>query len=138
MKGKTIAEIRIGDAASYTKTITDEDVRLYAQVSGDHNPLHLDDAFAAATPFGRRVAHGMLSASLFSTILGTMLPGEGSIYLSQELKFVKPVYPGDTVTATATVSHLYPEKNRVVLDTVAVNQHGEVVVKGHAKMMPAT
>lgn len=137
MTGKTIAEIQVGDSASYVKKITDADVHLYAMVSGDFNPLHLDEAFAKTTPFGTRVAHGMLSASLFSTILGTKLPGEGSIYLSQELKFVKPVYLNDTITATVTVSHVYPEKNRIVLDTVAVNQNDEPVVKGHAVMMPA-
>jgi 3-hydroxybutyryl-CoA dehydratase len=95
--------LKVGDSASLTKTITDADIRAFAELSGDRNPIHLDDEYAATTRFGRRIAHGMLTASLISTVLGTELPGIGTVYLSQNSQFVAPVYPGDTVTARVTV-----------------------------------
>lgn len=136
MKGKTIHELKIGDSASFAKTITDADVKTFAGVSGDFNPVHINEEFAKDSMFGQRIAHGMLGASLFSTVLGTQLPGEGAIYLGQELKFTKPVFLGDTITATATVSELNVEKNRVIMETVATNQRGEVVIKGQATLLP--
>jgi len=136
MKGKTVHEMKIGDSASFSKTITDFDVKMFAGITGDFNPVHIDKEFAKNTLFNDRIAHGMLIASLFSTVLGTQLPGEGAIYAGQELKFTKPVYLEDTITATVTVTELDVEKNRVVLETIATNQNGDVVIKGFAKLMP--
>ncbi len=136
MKGKTVHEMKIGDSASFSKTITDFDVKMFAGITGDFNPVHIDKEFAKNTLFKDRIAHGMLVASLFSTVLGTQLPGEGAIYAGQELKFTKPVYLEDTITATVTVTELDVEKNRVVLETIATNQNGDVVIKGFAKLMP--
>ena len=135
-KGKTINELKLGDTASFTKIITEEDVNLFAKISGDHNPVHLDEAYASTTLFQTRIAHGMLVASLFSTVLGTELPGPGSIYLGQDAKFVKPVKLNDTITATVSVSEIMLEKNRILLETIAYNQLGEIVVKGVATIMP--
>ena len=136
MKGITIGEMKIGDNASFTKTITDTDIYLYAGISGDFNPAHVNQVEAEKGMFGRRIAHGMLSAGLISAVLGTMLPGPGTIYMGQELRFTKPVFVGDTITATITVAELIPEKNRAKLDTVCTNQNGEVVIKGVATVMP--
>ena len=126
---------KAGDTASITKTITDEDIRRFADASGDHNPLHLDEEFAKTTRFGRRIAHGMLSASLISAVIAGDLPGEGSIYLAQTLQFVAPVFPDDTVTARVTVVSQREDKPIVKLATVCTNQHGEVVVKGEATVL---
>lgn len=133
---KTIDTIQIGDSASFTKTVTETDVIMYAGVSGDFNPAHIDAEHAKSSMFGQRIAHGMLSASFISNVLGTQLPGPGTIYMGQELRFVKPVYIGDTVTATCTVSERIPEKNRLKLDTVVKNQRGETVITGVATVMP--
>ena len=102
----------------YAKPVTDADITLFAGVSGDTNPVHLDDEFAATSRFGQRIAHGMLTASYISTVLGTRLPGPGCIYLGQQLKFMNPVKVGDTVRARVTVEELMPEKNRARLKTV--------------------
>jgi len=126
---------KAGDTASITKTITDEDIRKFADASGDHNPLHLDEEFAKTTRFGRRIAHGMLSASLISAVIAGDLPGEGSIYLAQTLQFVAPVFPDDTVTAKVTIVSQREDKPIVKLATVCTNQHGEVVVKGEATVL---
>lgn len=136
MKGITISEMKIGDNASFTKTITDTDIYLYAGISGDFNPAHVNQVEAEKGMFGKRIAHGMLSAGLISAVLGTMLPGPGTIYMGQELRFTKPVFVGDTITATITVAELIPEKNRAKLETVCTNQDGEVVIKGMATVMP--
>lgn len=136
MKGVTIGEMKIGDSASFTKTITDTDIYLYAGISGDFNPAHVNQVEAEKGMFGKRIAHGMLSAGLISAVLGTMLPGPGTIYMGQELRFTKPVFVGDTITATITVAELIPEKNRAKLETVCTNQDGEVVIKGMATVMP--
>lgn len=133
---KTMAQISLGDSASFTKTVTECDIILYAGISGDFNPAHVDAESAKNSMFGQRIAHGMLSASFISNVLGTQLPGPGTIYLGQELKFVKPVYIGDTVTATATVVERIEEKNRLKLETVVKNQRGEVVITGMATVMP--
>ena len=135
-KGKTIEVLRLGESASSTKTISDTDVLAFASVSGDHNPVHLDEAFAKTTMFGGRIVHGMLVGTLFSSILGTQLPGNGSIYLGQELKFVKPVRLGDTITATVTVIEIIKDRNRIKLETTARNQNDELVVTGVATIMP--
>ena len=136
MKGISIGEMKIGDSASFTKTISETDVYLYAGISGDFNPAHVNQTEAEKGMFGKRIAHGMLSAGLISAVLGTLLPGPGTIYMGQELRFTKPVAIGDTITATATVAELIPEKNRAILDTVCTNQNGDVVIKGKATVMP--
>ena len=132
----TIHELRVGESASRSKTITETDVYLFAGITGDLNPAHVNEQTASLTPFGGRIAHGILSAGLISAVLGMQFPGPGTIYLGQELKFTKPVRFGDTVTATCTVSELLPEKNIAKLDTICTNQRGEVVVKGMATVMP--
>lgn len=136
MKGITISEMQVGDSASFTKTVSEHDVYTYAGVSGDFNPAHVNEVEAQKGMFGKRIAHGMLSAGFISTVLGTQLPGPGTIYMGQELRFTKPVLFGDTITATVTVAELIPEKNRAILDTVCTNQNGEVVIKGKATVMP--
>ena len=136
MKGKTINELIIGESASTTMTITSEKIEQFAEVSGDFNPIHLDDEAAKDSIFGRRISHGMLVASMFSAVLANQLPGSGCIYLGQELRFMKPVFVDDVITATVTVKELIIEKNRVILDTVAVNQNGDVVISGIATIMP--
>jgi 3-hydroxybutyryl-CoA dehydratase len=135
-KGKLMNELEIGEKVTLTKTITDADVRLFAKLSGDDNPLHLDEEYASTTRFKHRIAHGHYVASMFSTILGTQLPGEGCIYLSQEMKYVAPVYLNDTITATAEVTEKNIERNRVTISTISTNQDGNVVIKGHAVVIP--
>ena len=132
----TIHEMRVGDSASTAKTISESDVYLFAGITGDHNPAHVNEHAASQTPFGGRIVHGILSAGLISAVLAMKLPGPGTIYLGQELKFTKPVRFGDTVTATCTVTDLNLEKNIVKLDTTCTNQKGEVVIKGTATVMP--
>lgn len=132
----TIQEMKIGDHASVTKTVSETDVYLFAGITGDLNPAHTNEVAASKTMFKTRIAHGMLGAGFISSVLGMYLPGPGTIYMGQELKFTKPVHIGDTVTATATVEEIILEKNRVILDTTVVNQDGEVVIKGKATVMP--
>ena len=132
----TIQEMKIGDHASVTKTVSETDVYLFAGITGDLNPAHTNEVAASKTMFKTRLAHGMLGAGFISAVLGMYLPGPGTIYMGQELKFTKPVHIGDTVTATATVEEIILEKNRVILDTTVVNQDGEVVIKGKATVMP--
>lgn len=136
MRGKTVKEMKPGDFSEFTKTITESDVVLFGGITGDLNPAHFNEEYAKGTMFKTRIAHGMLVGSLFSTVLGTSLPGPGSIYISQELKFKKPVYFGDTITAKVEVISIDEEKNRVLLDTTALNQNGIVVVTGQAVIMP--
>jgi 3-hydroxybutyryl-CoA dehydratase len=132
--GYYFEDLAVGMEASYAKTITDADIRAFAELSGDVNPVHLSDAFAAGTIFKKRIAHGFLTAALLSTVLGTELPGPGCIYLSQSLKFRAPVYIGDEVVATAKITSLDPEKGRAVLAcSCAVN--GKPVLDGEAVMM---
>ena len=132
----TVQEMKIGDHASVTKTVSETDVYLFAGITGDLNPAHTNEVAASKTMFKTRIAHGMLGAGFISAVLGMYLPGPGTIYMGQELKFTKPVHIGDTVTATATVEEIILEKNRVILDTTVVNQDGEVVIKGKATVMP--
>ena len=133
---KTINDIQIGDSASFTKTVTETDIILYAGISGDFNPAHINAEAAKEGMFKQRIAHGMLSAGFISCVLGMQLPGPGTIYMGQELKFVKPVYIGDTVTATATVTERIVEKNRLKLETIVTNQNGDTVISGVATVMP--
>jgi len=134
--GKSIAELKIGDSAQIIKTITEEDIELFARATGDFNPVHLDAAYAEKTMFKGRIAHGLLSVGFFSTILGNILPGHGTIYLSQEVKFLAPVRIGDTITAKVDVLELIPERNRAKFRTSCVNQDGKLVVDGIAWSMP--
>lgn len=136
MAGKTIGEMKIGDSAYFEKTITETDVYLYAGITGDMNPAHINAVEAGKSRFGQRVAHGMLTAGLVSAVLGTRLPGEGAIYLGQDIKFTAPVLFGDTIRATATVTELLPEKNICKLSTVCTNQDGKTVLEGVATLMP--
>lgn len=132
----TINEMFVGQQASFAKTVTETDVYLFAGITGDLNPAHVNEVASSQTMFKGRIAHGMLSAGLISAVLGMYLPGPGTIYLGQELKFTKPVRFGDTVTATATVIEKYDEKNIIKLETVCTNQNGDVVIKGVATVMP--
>jgi 3-hydroxybutyryl-CoA dehydratase len=127
--------LQVGDTDSITKTITDDDIRAFADLTGDNNPVHLDDEFAKTTRFGRRIAHGMLSAGLISAVLANKLPGTGTVYLSQSLSFVAPVYPGDTVTARVTVTKVREDKPIVTLETVCTNQRDEPVLRGEAVVL---
>ena len=127
--------LKIGDGASLTKTFTDEDVRTFAEISGDKNPVHLDDNYAASTQFKQRLVHGMLTAGLISAVLGTKLPGPGSIYLSQSINFRAPVFINDTITATVTVSKTRMGKPIVTLETVCKNQDDVVVLDGEAILL---
>jgi len=135
-EGKSIQELKIGDLAQTSKTITESDIELFAKATGDFNPVHLDQAYAEKTPFKGRIAHGLLSVGLFSAILGNILPGHGTIYLSQEVKFLAPVKIGDTITARVEVMELTPEKNRAKFRTTCTNQDGKLVVDGFAWGMP--
>lgn len=127
--------LTIGDAAALSKTITEADVLLYSAVSMDTNPVHLDAEAARESPFGARIAHGMLSAGLISAVLGTRLPGPGTVYLEQSLQFRRPVFLGDTITARVTVSG-FDERGRAQLETVCSNQDDEVVIRGNALVIP--
>ena len=128
-------KFNIGDSAEITKRITEADIEMFAQVSGDRNPIHLDDKFAKTSRFGRRIAHGMLTASLISAVLANELPGEGSVYLDQSLQFVAPVFPGDDVTARVTVKKIRKDKPIVKLETICLNQNEEIVVRGEATVL---
>ena len=134
--GLTMQQIQVGDVSTFTKTVTESDITLFAGFSGDFNPAHINAVAAEQSMFGRRIAHGMLSAGFISTVLGTQLPGPGTIYMAQELRFVKPVFIGDTVTAICTVVERNEEKNRLKLETVVENQNGEKVITGFATVMP--
>jgi Acyl dehydratase len=136
VNGLTIKELNIGDKASFQKTITETDVYLYAGITGDLNPAHINQVEAEKTMFQGRIAHGMLTAGLVSAVLGMQLPGPGSIYLGQELKFVAPVRIGDTIKAEVEVIEKLEEKNRIKLSTVCTNQNGVEVLIGVASIMP--
>lgn len=124
-----------GEKASRTTIITDEMIRTFAALTGDNNPVHLDDTYAATTRFGRRIAHGMIAAGLISAALANDLPGPGTVYLSQTLKFKAPVYPGDTITTTVEVKTIRPDKPIATLGTVCKNQEGVVVLEGEAVVL---
>ena len=128
-------ELTLGQSASLTKTVTHDDVVAFARVSLDDNPIHLDEEFAKGTRFGRRIAHGMIASSLISAVIGTRLPGQGTVYLSQSLAFRAPVFLDDTITATVTVKALRPDKPIVTLDTVVTRADGTVVLTGEAVVL---
>ena len=136
LNGYYLEDLTVGMTAAYAKTITDTDVVMFAGISGDNNPVHLNQDYAAATMFKGRIAHGMLCAGFISTVLGTKLPGPGAIYISQNLKFKAPVRVGDTVVARVTITEIVTEKKRVSLKTVC--SVGEtVVIDGEAVVMVA-
>lgn len=132
--GYDIEDLKPGMTASVAKTITEADIVLFAGVSTDTNAVHLNEEFAKTTAFGGRIAHGMLSAGLISAVLGNRLPGPGTIYMAQSLKFKAPVRPGDTVTATVTIKEVILEKKRAVIETVCT-VNGKVVIDGEATVM---
>lgn len=128
--------IKIGDTATFTKTVTEEDIVAFARVTGDDQLLHLDESFAAKTRFKHRIAHGMLSAGYISAVLGTKLaPNNLVVYLSQQMRFRLPVNIGDTITAEAEVTAVDAEKRVITVRTDCLNQHGEAVVKGEATVL---
>lgn len=128
-------DLEIGDKFSTSKQITDEVVRAFAELSGDFNPIHLDEEFAKTTMFGKRIAHGMISGALISAVLGYQLKERKVVYLSQAMKFTAPVFIDDTVTATATVTNIREDKPIVTIECVCTNQNGETVVTGEGKIM---
>lgn len=136
MIGKTIEELQVGDTAKFSKTISESDVYLFAGVTGDLNPAHVNEDYAKDTYFKTRIVHGMLSASFISTVIGTMLPGPGTVYMRQEVNFLAPVHFGDTVTAIVEVAEILAEKKRVRLKTYCVNQENRTVVEGEALVSP--
>ncbi len=129
------SDFKVGMKEEISKTITDADIQKFADVSLDFNPIHMDEEAGKNSIFGQRIAHGMISAGLISAVLGTKLPGEGAIYMGQELKFLAPVFIGETVTAICEIEELVPEKSRVVLKTTVVNQDGKEVVSGKATLL---
>ena len=137
-KGLTFEEIEIGDSASFSKTISESDVYLFAGLSGDFNPMHVNEDYARNTPFKTRIAHGPLTQSLIAPVLGTKLPGLGTIALEIRTRFRAPTLIGDTITATAKVSEKLSEKKWVRLDLTWTNQNGELVAEGEVLVMPPT
>ena len=136
MIGKTIDALNIGDRAGFTKTISESDVYLYAGITGDLNPAHINEPYAANTFFKTRIVHGMLPAGFISAVIGTQLPGPGTIYVSQTIHFKAPVSFGDTITASVEVIEINTEKNRVRLLTACENQDGVTVLDGEAMVSP--
>ena len=131
----TMMEVKLGDSFSKERTVTDELIRQFAEISGDFNPIHLDEEFAKKTRFGRRIAHGMLSGAFVSAVLGFELSERKIVYLSQTLRFKSPVFIGDMVTTTATVTNIREDKPIVTLETVCTNQDGKTLVTGEAVVM---
>jgi 3-hydroxybutyryl-CoA dehydratase len=136
MMGRTFDQLEVGDSDRFSKTVTEADIYLFAGVSGDMNPAHIDETYAKGTFFKTRIAHGMLSAGFISAVIGTRLPGPGTVYMHQALNFVAPVRIGDTITATVEVIEKLKEKKRVRLKTTCVNQDGTRVIDGEALVSP--
>jgi 3-hydroxybutyryl-CoA dehydratase len=134
-RGRDHMTLKVGDTFSNTKQITDKEIRAFADLVSDYNPIHLDDEYAAKTRFGRRIAHGMLTAGLISGVLGYQLSERRILYLGQTLKFTAPVFVNDTITATAVVKNIREDKPVVTLDTTCTNQNGETVLRGEATIM---
>lgn len=137
MIGRTIEELAAGDGAELTRPITAETIREFVDATGDDNPLHSDQAFAATTRFGQVIAPGILTGGLVSAVIGTRLPGPGTVYLSQSFRFLRPVRIDDVITARVEVTEVLRDRNRVALRTVCVNQAGEIVIEGEAWVMPS-
>jgi 3-hydroxybutyryl-CoA dehydratase len=132
-QGKTLSEIEIGMVETYQQTITDADIKAYAGLSGDNNPVHMSDEYAEKSRFKKRIAHGLLSAGFFSALFGTKLPGYGCVYLSQSLKFKRPVYIGDTIVASVEVTSIDYKKSRVMFNTKC-EVNGRCVIDGEAEI----
>lgn len=137
MKLKTIHELSVGQKAEYSKKVSHADVIQFAELTGDMNPLHMDEQYAASTMFGRPLVHGAMLSGLISAVLGMKLPGPGALYASQELRYLKPVFIGDTVTAFAEVKEILNEKNRVIFRTGCTNQNQEMVAEGISILLPS-
>ncbi|MCZ8345877.1 MAG: MaoC family dehydratase [Leptospiraceae bacterium] len=135
-KGKTFEEIQIGESASFSKTITEADIILFAGISGDFNPLHMNEEYAKTTIFGKRIAHGGLAASLLAPVLGNQLPGLGTVALETVTKFRKPTYIGDTITCTVQVVSKNTRMQSVTMKILWTNQREEVICKGECKVIP--
>ena len=135
LENRTFAEINIGDSASITRTVSKKDIQVFAVMSGDVNPAHLDEEYAAGSMFKKVIAHGIWTGGLISAVLGTKLPGPGAIYMSQSFKFLKPVGIGDTLIATVTVTAKDPEKKTVTLDCTCTNQDNKKVLLGEAMVL---
>lgn len=131
---KSIKDFYVGQTAELTHQYSENDVNMFADISGDHNPIHLDAEYAKDSIFGKKIVFGFLSGSLISAVLGNVLPGEGSIYMNQTLSFLRPVFIGDTITAKVVISEINEEKKRILLDTVCTNQNGKTVIEGSALM----
>ena len=138
LRNFTADELRVGQSASVSRQASERDARAFAQLSGDLNPLHLDADYAEKTPFGQRIMHGIWTAGLVSAALAMELPGPGTVYLSQSLRFRRPVFFGDTVTATVTVREAPDKKGRLALGCEVVNQRGEQVLSGEAVVIAPT
>jgi len=136
MNTQTIHQLNTGDSAFISRRFSEADVRAFAALTGDENPAHLDEAYASGTMFKTRIVHGMLVSSLFSALLGTRLPGLGTIYTGQTLQFRRPVYLNELITATITVKEILMEKNRVIFECKAVNEAGDTVLLGEATVLP--
>ncbi len=134
--GKSIDELKVGDVAEFAKTVTETDIYLYAGITGDFNPAHVNEAYAKTTFFKTRIAHGMLTAGFISAIIANQLPGPGTIYLKQDLSFLAPVHMGDTITGRVEIIELNVEKNRVRLKTTCSNQDGVMVISGEGLVSP--
>ena len=137
MIGLTVVDIEVGDSAQVVRRATDEDIAAFVESVGDYNPIHADPEYASTTIFKEPIAPGIWTAGLISAVIGTRLPGPGAIYLSQELKFLKPVLFGDVITARAEVVEVMRERNRMRLRTVCTNQRGDEVLTGEALVMPS-
>jgi 3-hydroxybutyryl-CoA dehydratase len=136
MNGKSIDQLKVGDVAEFTKTVSEADIYLYAGVTGDINPLHINQVYAEKTFFKSRIAHGMLMAGFISTVVANKLPGPGTVYVRQEVNFLAPVRIGDTITARAEITEIDVERHRVRLKTTCLNQNGITVVDGEALVSP--
>ena len=126
---------KVGDTASITKSFSSGDVQSFAKISGDNNPIHLDEEFASTTQFGKRLVHGILTSGLISALLGMTLPGPGSVYLKQILNFRAPVYLGDVITAEVELTHVREDKPILTLETICKNQDGVIVIDGEAILL---
>ncbi len=136
MIGRSMDQLAVGDAATLSRIVTENDIAGFVNSVGDRNPVHSDRAFAASTPFREPIAPGIWTAGLISALIGTRLPGPGSIYVSQDLRFLRPVKLGDTITARVEITELLPERNRARLKTTCLNTQGEEVLSGEAWVLP--
>ncbi len=138
IENRTYDQIQVGDSASMTRTITEDDITIFGVLSGDRNPAHFDQEYAESSMFKKRIAHGMISGALISAVLGMELPGPGTIFISQTIRFRRPVFIGDTLTVTVTVTEKNDEKKRLTFDCTVANQDGEATTVGTAEVLAPT